>query len=128
VLVLEIMNIDAAIRMLGNYVNLLEGARKMVLHSGQTNADPEIAAHIEKLQENFKKLLREATIDVIVLRQEMAKQIPVLLNFPAELAKLLNSLTAFDVEVKESGKAILQIDPTYFDPEPDKSEKAANDP
>jgi hypothetical protein len=126
---MEIMNIDAATQVFGNYENLLKGARKAVLeNSGQSNADAEIAARIEKLQKAFKTLLREATIDVIVLREEMTKQIPVLLNFPAELAKLLNSLTAFDVEVGECSKAILQIDPTYFDPEPDKSEKAASDP
>jgi hypothetical protein len=107
---MEMMNIDAAIRMLDNYSIFLEGQRKMVLQH-ISNTDPEISAHVTSLRENFEKKLKDAMIDAIVLQEEIPRQTPVLLNFPAELARLVNSLTAFDLAAKESHKALLQTNP-----------------
>ena len=73
---------------------------------------PQIGATIKSFQERFRKLFREATIDGIVLREEITRQTPVLLNFPGELSKLLQSLKAFDMELVESQKVVLQIDPS----------------
>jgi hypothetical protein len=127
---MEMMNINAAIRMLGNYTNLLTGTRQMVLHtSNRIDADPEVAAHINSLQNNFEELLRDAAINVTVLREEMTRQIPVLLNFPAELAKLMQTLNTFDHEMNESTKAVSHIaPPTHLDPEPNKRPSTVNDP
>jgi hypothetical protein len=119
---MEMMNIDAAIRMLENYKIKLEGTRKMVLQTiGKTYADPDIALAFNSLREDFKKLVRSAMVDSIILNRRMVGQLHILLNFPAELARLTHAKTAFQLEIQEADKALLQIDPTHFDSKPDNS-------
>ena len=125
---MEMMNIDAAIRMFENYKIKLEGTRKMVLQNiGKTYADPDIARAFKSLRENFEKLFRSATVDSIILHERMALQVGILLNFPSDLARLIRAAAAFYLEFEEAQKALLQIDPTYFDPKPDKSAEATSD-
>jgi hypothetical protein len=125
---MEMMNIDAAIRMLDNHKIKLEGTRKIVLETiGKTYADSDVAASVNSIREDFKKQFRSALVDSIILNRRMSEQVSVLLNFPAELARLRHSEAAFFVEIKETEKALLQIDPTYSDPKQDKSTEATSD-
>jgi hypothetical protein len=125
---MEMMNIDYAIKRLGIYTSLLEGTRKLVLRtSAKTYADPKVAAHINSLRQDFEKLFEEAMIHSIILHRRMTAQVPTLVNFPAELAKFSRADSAFALELEESSKALLQLDPTCFDPKPGNSTKASKD-
>ena len=125
---MEMMNVDAAIRMFDNHKIKLEGTRKIVLQTvGKTYADPDIAVAFKSLREAFDKLFRSALIDAIILVERMALQVGILLNFPADLARLNHAVTAFYLEIDETQKALLQIDPTYFDPKPDRPTEATSD-
>jgi hypothetical protein len=125
---MEMMNIDAAIRMFENYKIKLECTRKVVLQTiGKTYADPDIARAFKSLRENFEKLFRSATVDSIILHERMTLQLDILLNFPSDLARLNHAAAAFYLEFEEALKALLQIEPTYLDPKPDKSAEATSD-
>jgi hypothetical protein len=110
---MEIMNINAAIRMLDNHTNVLAGIRQMILLTNdRIIGDPDIAEHINSLQNTFKEKLRDATINVIVLQREMTRQTPLLLNFPGELAKLIQSLKTLENELNQSSEAASHIERT----------------
>ena len=126
---MEMMNIDAAIRMLGNYTSQLASTRQMVFQtSNRIDVDPELAGHVRSLQKTFKELLRDAAINVIVLQEEITRQTPVLLNFPAEVGKLMRALNTFDHEINESNKAVSRIESTQLDPKPNDCSSPTNAP
>jgi hypothetical protein len=111
-MVMEMMDMEAASRIFTNYTHILAGSRKNTLQMvSQIYADAEINAHVDLLRQGFKELVRKALINRILLAEEMTRQIPLLLNFLGDLAKLQNSLNSFDAEMNEAYKALEQIDP-----------------
>lgn len=95
---MEMMDIQAATLQFESATNILANARQGLEALPQADSDPEIQAHIDAFRKTLKKLFRDTSIAAIACYDLMPSQMPLLLNYPGELTKLIAAQNRFTLE------------------------------
>lgn len=106
---MEMIDIQAATRQFESAANMLANARQDLEALPQAHSDPEIQAHIDSFRKTLNKLFRDTSIAAIACYKLMPSQMPLLLNYPGELAKLIAAQNRFTMEHNQTTRLFNKV-------------------